>query len=427
MNSVESGHDPSAPLASSSRGKELSPRHYLLALGATTALTFALIWLFVRAAPLAYLDPEYPYWLAKQELLQRCNLGTVLLLGDSRAAVDLIPAGLGVTATNLAVGGGESIEAYAAVRRALACPDPPLRVVISFDAAHFVGPDLFWDRSVRFGFLDYAELRDLRAVSERLGDVSVLDQKRADGLPRGVRALLYATRFPGLYFNSLLKSGVLLRWSENRAALRAGLASHGQYFFGTARGSDVVTADGNLETFAPLPVLDAYFDRILALLAARHIATDFVAMPLNTATWRAVRPAVRDGFAAYLAGYAARYPNFHVIGPLMPDWNDGWFGDEFGHLNPAGAALFSTRFGACLRARIGEAPMDAPMDTSMDAPADALSYAAVKTPDQACVAFDQPRLHDAPPSTQNAAQWGWFNATTPDASASVVPNSKRGS
>jgi len=427
MESTEFRHTPSLYPSSSRRGQELPSRHYLLALGATAALTFALVWLYVLAAPLAYLDPEYPYWLAKQELLQRCDLGTVLLVGDSRAAVDLIPAGLGVTATNLAVGGGEAIEAYAAVRRALACPDPPLRVVISFDAAHFVRPDLFWDRSVRFGLLDYADLRDLRTVSERLGDVSVLDQKHADGLPRSVRALLYAARFPGLYFNSLVKGGVLLRWSDNRAALRAGLASRGQYFFGTAPGSNVIAADGNLETFAPLPVLNAYFDRMLALLAVRHISTDFVAMPLNAATWRAVRPAVRDEFASYLAGYAARYPNFHIIGPLMPDWNDGWFGDEFAHLNPAGAALFSARFGACLRARIGAAPGEAGSAAPGAASGKVLREAPTKTSDRACVAFDQPRLHDAPPNTQNAAQWGWFNATAPDASASVAPISKRGS
>ena len=97
------------------------------------------------------------------------------------------------------------------MRRALACPNPPRRVVISFDPAHFVQPDLFWDRSVRFGALDMAELADLRAVSERLGDVSVLDQKRAAGLPRGIRALLCAARFPSRYFKGLLKAGILLR------------------------------------------------------------------------------------------------------------------------------------------------------------------------------------------------------------------------
>jgi hypothetical protein len=385
----------------------MAPHRYLLVLGATAALTLALVWLFVAAAPLAFLDPEYPYWLAKQDLLRRCDLGTVLVIGDSRASTDIIPARLGVPATNLAVGGGEAMESLAVVRRALACPDPPRRVVISLDPAHFVQPDLFWDRSVRFGALDYADLVELRAISERLDDTSVLDQKRADGLPRGLRAMLYAARFPGLYFNSLMKGGVVLRWAANRAALSDGMATRGHYFFGTASGSSMVTTEGRLERFTPLPVLDAYFDLLLAALAARHIETDFVAMPLNASTSREVRPALRDGFAAYLAFYAARYPNFHIVGALMPTWEDGWFGDGFAHLNPAGAALFSARFGDCLRARLGEIPR--------------------KDPDAACVAFDQPRLQDAPPSTQNAAQWGWFNATDRDASASVPPISKRGS
>jgi hypothetical protein len=133
------------------------------------------------------------------------------VVGDPRAAVDIIPARLGVKATNLAIGGGEAIEAYAAMRRTLACPNLPKRVVISFDPAYFVQPDLFWDRSVRFGALDMAELVDLRAVSKRLGDVSVLDEKRADRLPRGIRAPLYAARFSNPYFKGLPKNGILLR------------------------------------------------------------------------------------------------------------------------------------------------------------------------------------------------------------------------
>jgi hypothetical protein len=223
MDSADFRHEPSPPPAvSKERGQTLSPRRYLLALGATAALTLAVFWLFVLAAPLAFLDPEYPYWVAKQELLRRCKLGTVLIVGDSRAAVDLIPAGLGVTATNLAVGGGEPIEAYTAVRRALGCPDPPQRVVISFDAAHFVRPDLFWDRSVRFGFFDYADLRDLRTVSERLGDVSVLDQKHADGLPRGIRALLYATKFPGCPARGPRVTRAVFLWHRTRIGRRRG-------------------------------------------------------------------------------------------------------------------------------------------------------------------------------------------------------------
>src|SRR5271167_2828086 len=128
MDSADFRHEPSPPPpVSRERGQTLPPCRYLLALGITAALTLAVFWLFVAAVPLAFLDPEYPYWLAKQELLRRCDLGTVLVVGDSRAAVDIVPARLGVTATNLAVGGGEAIEAYAALRRAMPCPDLPRR------------------------------------------------------------------------------------------------------------------------------------------------------------------------------------------------------------------------------------------------------------------------------------------------------------
>jgi hypothetical protein len=104
--------------------------------------------------------------------------------------------------------------------------------------------------------------------------------------------------------------------------------------------------------FVPRPVLDRYFDRLLALLAARGIPAEFVAMPMNAATARAVLPEVRSAFAGYLAGYAARYPGFHVSGPVMPAWPDRYFGDGFSHLNPQGAALLSARFADCLEQSI---------------------------------------------------------------------------
>lgn len=298
--------------------------------------------------PLAFLDPEYPAWLAKERMLAQCDLGSLLVIGDSRAAVDIEPTRLPVKTTNLAVGGGEPIEAYSAVRRALACPEPPARVILSFDAGHFMRPDLLWERSVGFRFLDPREVAELRRVSQRLGDLSIYGMKRADGLPPRARAALYSVRFPSLYFASLVHGGVLLRWWENDQALHRAIAARGQYFFGTAPGSDDVAVEGDLDRFAPLPVLDWYFDRMLALLAARGIEVDFVAMPMNEATARAVRPALRDGFAAYLASYAARYPNFHIVGEVTPHWPDRFFGDEFAHLNPRGAALFSDELGAWL-------------------------------------------------------------------------------
>jgi hypothetical protein len=313
----------------------------------------AVAWAWVAAAPLAFLDPEYPYWRAKEEILRRCDLGRVLVLGDSRAAVDIMPARIAVPVTNLAVGGGGAIEARAALTRALACNARPDRVILSFDPVHFARADLFWERSVRYGFVDLAELQALRQTGARLGDTSFAAPRTPDGLPGPVRDLLYTARFPSIYGASLAKGGIVLRWASNRRALAAGLAARGQYFFGTDPGSDAVASDGGLTEFAVLPVLDSYFADILAMLAARRIPVDFVAMPVNEATARAVSPRVMADFSAYLA----RFPNLHVTGPLLTAWPDRYFGDAYSHLNPQGAALFSGWFAGCLAVRMsGGAP-----------------------------------------------------------------------
>jgi len=376
--------------------RAMSPRDFLATVMGSAIVLFGLTWLWIATMPMAFLDPEYPSWRAKQVLLANCDLGDILILGDSRAATAMMPAGWRVRATNLAVGGGEAIEALAALDRALQCKVPPRQVILSFDAVHFARPDLFWERTARFGFVDAEEIATLREVSHRLGDVSIYELRHTDGLPSRLRDAMYRVRFPSVYFTSLAKGGVLLRWPRNRATLAATLAARGQYFFGTGAGSDIVAADGHLPEFRPLPVLEWYFNRILQQLAAHGIPAVYIAVPMNDATARAAAPGVSSIFRAWLAGYEARYPGFQVVGDIMPHWPDAWFGDAFAHLNPAGAARFSAGLDQCL-----------------DAPA--LRAECVQ------------RLQAAPPSTQNEAQYGWFNATAPDASCSVRPSSKRGS
>jgi hypothetical protein len=49
------------------------------------------------------------------------------------------------------------------------------------------------------------------------------------------------------------------------------------------------------------------------------------------------------------------------------------------------------------------------------------------TEDDAVVSWLYQAEHDAPPSTQNLAQWGWLRATSFSASARVVPSSNSAS
>jgi hypothetical protein len=346
-------------------------------------LSFALVWAWVAWMPMAFMDAEYPSWRAKELLLDRCDPGEAVILGDSRAAADILPRRLPFRATNLAVGGGEMIEAYVAMTRALACPKPPTRVLISFVPSHFTHADLFWERSVRYGFFAPADISALREASRQTGDNAIYQAGHTDGLPAVVRDWLHLTRFPSLYFASLAHGGGFLRWSRNQRIMSETLAERGHYYFGTDAGSDIVAMEGHMAGFQPLPILDRYFDKLLSLLDEHGIEAEFVPMPVNEATWLEVRPDVRDKFAAYLAGYTHRYPRFHLSRDIMPHWPDRLFGDQFCHLNPEGAELFSAQLAQ--------------------------------------------RLQAAPPNTQNEAQNGWLSDTATDASANVVPISKRGS
>lgn len=333
-------------------------RAYLAVAALSAGCILALVWTWVVLMPLAFLDPEYPAWVAKQEMLARCDVGEAVVVGDSRAAADIMPALMPRTTTNLAVGGGEAIEALSVARRALACPHPPRTALISLNPGQFVHPDLFWERTVRFGFLRPAEIAELARASRATGDWSVYDNGHGDGLTGRLRAALYAVHFPTLYFGSLVKGGVFLRLWGNRRALAEHLASRGQYFFGTAPGCGDVAIEGHLDAFQPLPVLDLYFDRLLALLDAHGVQAIFVTMPVNRETWGASRPALRSGFAAYLGRYEAKYPNFRVVTPTMIGWPDRFFGDDFSHLNPAGARRLSAHLARCLGGDGGACALD---------------------------------------------------------------------
>jgi hypothetical protein len=356
---------------------------YLRNLALSAFLTFALVWVWVLAMPMAFMDPEYASWRAKEVLLDRCDLGEAIILGDSRAAADILPERMPFRITNLAVGGGEAIEAYAALSRALACPSPPRLVIVSLDPGHFVRPDLFWERSVRYGFLSQADIGSLRDASRQTGDPSVYEARHAEGLPTRLRDFLYWIHFPPLYFASMAHGVGLLRWFPNHRTFQTTLAARGHYYFGTEAGSSRVALDGHLAAFVPRPILDFYFDKMVRELDRRGIDTRFIAMPVNQATWNEVRPTVREQFTAYLAGYERRYAHFQVASDVMPYWPDRYFGDMFSHLNPEGAERFSTELAQ--------------------------------------------RLQEAPPRTQNEAQKGWLRDTGSDASAKVVPISKRGS
>jgi hypothetical protein len=335
---------------SSSSGPTAAPGPpYLRWLAGSAAGAFALVWLYLWALPITYQNPDYARWLAKQRMIDACRLGAVAVVGDSRPLVAVVPALLSMPVANLAMTATSPVESYFAVARALACPHPPKLVVIAHTALHFAADPDYWDRGPLFGFLDYADMREVDRLAAGLHDAAGRGASAADALPAWARDWLYRVRFPPFYFASLRGALGDARWWRNWGVLHETERSGGQYFFGNADGYAGLAEDSGMTEFRASPLVDGYFERSLRLLQARGVAVLYVAVPMNQTTYDHVAPGVEAAFLAYLQAKERAFGNFHLAGPALACWPDRFFGDFYAHFNRPGAEAFSRELDDLLR------------------------------------------------------------------------------
>jgi hypothetical protein len=301
--------------------------------------------------PMAFLPSGYPVWAAKQQMLHTCDLGEVMQFGDSQLEAGIVSHGLPLVATNFSGGGVSPLDAYFLIRQALTCPDVPKHAILAFGVSDFLQiQEAFWANTIRFGILGVPDIADIENTATRLHDPSFDDHVTLDGLSGWSRNFLYLHHFPPLYFDSLVSSGFFLRQTSNNAVFVDALARRGQMPY---RGAQVPPPNGRnqppLPGFHPLPVQAEYFERIVTALETAGVSMDFIMMPLS----QTVAPGLlADGrqhdFVDYLREIERRHPKFHLINATAPIWPDRDFVDNV-HLDPDGAARFTTLLNDCLR------------------------------------------------------------------------------
>jgi hypothetical protein len=323
---------------------ETSYRRFLATVLVVVVVVIGALWLWVAKAPMVYMDYEYPMWRAKMQIADSDQPRSLVILGDSRAVADLIPARLGPGVVNLAMGGATSIEAYYAARKIVVAPTPPRAVLISFSPANLMRIDnlahVFWGRSAQFGYFSLGELNEIRRRSRGLNDETLFGPESPADLDAFLKSLFYTIKFPSYYVPALLDAGFENRSVENQKIFDLVLSDRGHGYFGQAKGATTPDAEVGLQSFAPQKIIDEYFNQTLALLNARNIPVYFVAMPHNVASTQLYSPDMNKGFDDYINSYVSRYPHFHILGDLFLSWPSDNFGD-FAHLNPKGATLWS--------------------------------------------------------------------------------------
>lgn len=320
----------------------ISLRQFVVGAVAVFAVLIAAAWVWAINGRMWFLDPEYPMWVAKIQMVRNCDHGQTIILGDSKPVAGLIPRLIGNNVVNLALGGASPIESTYLVEGILKCPSRPRRAIISFSPAIFMQPEVYWTRSAAFGLLTFQQMEEVRLASQRLGDPTVYSQAQGGFHFYGLLAN-YWRRFslPSYYFPAMLNAVFINRKERNDGVLDTVLRARGHYFFGTAARTDWPSPDEpKILKFKPSPLLDYYFDKLISLLHDNDISAYFVGMPLNEMTDRAMRPELREEFAAYLNQVEKRHRKFRVLGGALPVLPPEYFGDP-DHLNPTGATMWS--------------------------------------------------------------------------------------
>lgn len=332
---------------------DIGKKPLLLYLAAMLLSIFAVLatsWAFTSTQRIRFLESGYAVWEAKQSLLRKCELGDVAIFGDSRIDSAIVPARMKKTVTNLGFAGGTPIENYFFTQSVLTCKSKPSMVILSFNPGAFeiIQPWL-WDNAVRYGMIGQEQLWQVRAEGERLHDASYAAVKPKMGIDGLLRDIIYSTRFPAIYFDSLVEGRLLGRGDINRKKFAEVIDARGYPAY--KRGAAFVAAHdivNDTASFAPLPLQQSYFEKTVRMLDRAGIDTYFLITPYSNGGSHAGNAGYKDAYLAYLHRISSKYPRFHLLQEQVPVWPDSMFADS-AHLNETGAKIFSGYLNTCVK------------------------------------------------------------------------------
>lgn len=315
---------------------------FLVFLLGIMALIVGSAWYWVVENPMFFFDHEYPIAKAKGDILNACNIGPIVFLGDSRTLASVIPDKIGASVVNLGIGGASLLDLPFLSRRILACPTPPKAIILSMAFNNFDDQTCFWDRTVRFNVLNVtlSDLARMRRFARRMDDQTVFGTPSPFDIDARLRSFLGIIKFPSYYFGAMINGRLGQREQMNKEIYYETIMGKGHHFMGFNNGSWYVEPFTKREHFKLTPFYASFLDETLKLYQKQGIPVYYIGPPYKVTDMELLSPVVRKEFTAVLRDYEKRFSNFHVIGEPFMTLPNIVFSDG-GHVNPKGAMIWS--------------------------------------------------------------------------------------
>jgi len=315
----------------------------LLSLLLSFYLVFALLVAFL---PWRIFYREYPMWISKEEIMNNPLNYTTFIIGDSRALSAFLPEKIADNCYNLALGGGTPIEGYYTLKK-LVRSHKIKKIIVSYASFHLESTDTFFERTVKFKFLDIPDLKEIFSCSFSCNqkfweENSLYYHGMGEKASAIIKAGLTYANFPFYYKPELSNLSPINRYKVNVAVYKEITSSKGHFNFGTAEFSNGLSKEAERPDFILNRVCTSYLEKTFQLAHENNIQILYKTAPCNTTSFNRLHKKYLSEYNQYFQDLKKKYPYIIFDEALFP-YNDSLFGDP-SHLNKRGCVAFSEEF-----------------------------------------------------------------------------------
>ena len=269
-------------------------RSFIISVAIATAVIFGLLTIYVHKYQSQFMPLEFLNWTYQQEFLDDspAEHNDFIVIGDSRARAGFIPLhNREITSRNLSLGGGTPIEAYLTLKRYLKRHSTNA-VVISIAPYHISSTDVFWERSVKSGFINFANVNDLRREATTAND----DAKVFESAP--FPTIKYAYFQTPIVYRAELRTALTYpeRTAGNSAIYKQLAADRGYAALKRNTVSGGLSKETRLESFEHSALLTSYLIKTIRLAQEHDLPVYWYTAPVSTLSCAAIKESYRDGF-----------------------------------------------------------------------------------------------------------------------------------
>lgn len=300
------------------------------------ALPFIAVIAFTFVFSMAYMDNEYPKRAYTRDVICGDISYDTVILGDSRAVADILPAELN-GAVSLANGGATAIENYYYLKDYIKNHGAPKKCIIAFAPFHYDNIDNFWNRTVYFNDLTVWEMREVRKLAKNIGGTSVVSTggDTADIISN-------RSRLPHVYMPALINSHFIGRYSDNKRLYSQIEEDLGHQLYGTEDGSSDLNYEVNYTSVSETSdakLIGEYLLKLMDLCDEYEIETYVISLPMNESSYRKLNESYVLSLSMFLRSLGDLYPSA-IVETEQIMYEDALFGDS-SHLNEKGAGIFT--------------------------------------------------------------------------------------